>query len=208
MALSQQRFRLLGAVIFSLGLFFALAGTSMAQSLHAIVHQSNPAINSVIAKAPTTITVTALENMKPGAANSNLQVYGPDGKLVNDGNAKVSLNNPMQMSVAIKPEKANGTYIVRWTTVSSDDGDPAQGAFVFTVGTSAAGASSTQTQPTATPKPASTSTTTTTSNGTPLWVTIATGVVALLVGAGAGFGARGARKTTTPVAEPTRTPVS
>ncbi|GLV56064.1 hypothetical protein KDH_29080 [Dictyobacter sp. S3.2.2.5] len=194
---SLQRLRLLSATILSLGLFFAFAGTALAQPLHAKVISSDPAINSVIAQAPTTITVTTAENMKPGPANSNVQVYGPDGALVNNGDAKVSLNNPTKMSVTIKPEKTNGTYVVRWTTVSAEDGDPDQGAFVFSVGSTSTGAS-TQTQPTPAPKPTAPTSTTASASSTPLWISIVTGIVALVVGLGAGMGITRMRKPHVP----------
>ncbi len=76
-------------------------------SAHAAVVDSNPKMNSTItlAKLPTMLTVTTAENMKPGASNSDLFVYGPSGQLMSQGDATVALNNPMHMSVAIKPDK-------------------------------------------------------------------------------------------------------
>ncbi len=138
------------------------------------------------------VTVVALENIKPGAQFSNLFVYGPGGDLISQGDAKVSLNNPQQMSIAIKPN-GNGVYIVRWVTVSALDGDPDQGAFVFTVNPNAlVTPTATSVKPVTTP-PTNTSGTTGTS-GMPLWIPIVTGVVALLVGLGAGIGI-GRRRT-------------
>jgi methionine-rich copper-binding protein CopC len=193
MVQSHQRVCLLGAAVLSLGLFFAMVSPSFAQTNHAKVISSDPAINSVIKQAPTKITVTTAENMKPGAANSNLQVYGPDGALISQGDAAVGLNDPTKMSVAIKPE-TNGVYVVRWYTVSSDDGDAAQGAFVFTVGTAAS--TTVNAQPTAIPKNTvgTDTASTTNSSGTTVWVPIVTGLIALLVGLGAGFGIGRTRK--------------
>jgi len=154
-----------------------MAGTA---SAHASVIDSNPKMNStvILAKLPTTITVTTAENMKPGASNSDLLVYGPSGKLISQGDATIALNDPTHMSVAIKPEKA-GVYTVYWKTVSADDGDPDQGAFGFTV-----------TSTSSSPSTATTSGVT----GTPIWVPIVAGIVALLVGLGVGIGIGRARK--------------
>lgn len=170
--------------LLSLGLLcFFVVGTASARTAHAKVTSATPAIGSTIAQAPTTVTVVALENIKPGAQFSNLFVYGPSGDLLSQGDAKVSLDNPQQMSIAIKAD-GSGVYIVRWVTVSALDGDPDQGAFVFTVNPNV------QVTPTATPvkqvtaPPPNTSAT----NGTPSWVPIVTGVVALFVGLGAGIG--------------------
>lgn len=171
------------ATLMSLGLMcFFVVGAASAHTTHAKVTSATPAIGSTIAQAPTAVTVVALENIKPGPQFSNLFVYGPSGDLISQGDAKVSLNNPQQMSIAIKPD-GNGVYIVRWVTVSALDGDPDQGAFVFTVNPNAL------VTPTATPVKQVTTppTNTTGTNGTPSWVPVVTGIVALLVGLGAGI---------------------
>ncbi len=169
--LRHRRLQLLCPLALSLGLIFVVVGVALA---HAAVIDSNPKMNSTITlnKLPTTLTVKTAENMKPGASNSDLFVYGPSGTLISQGDATVALNDPTHMSVAIKPDKT-GVYTVYWKTVSADDGDPDQGAFGFTV-TSASSSSSI----------ATTSGTT----GTPIWVPIVAGIVALLVGLGAGIG--------------------
>lgn len=189
------RLRLSLAFIFSMTLLFFMTGTVLASSTipaHAKVFKAIPAIGSTISQAPSTVTVFTLENINPDPNKSNLFVYSPAGDLISQGNAKVSLTNPREMSIPIKPDKAHldGVYIVRWITVSAEDGDPDQGAFVFTVNASAA----------ITPTPvATTSTSTTTptsttngSAGTPIWVPIAVGLIALLIGLGIGvwFGRR------------------
>ncbi len=178
MSTSSRFLRLLVAATFSLGLLFSIVTTV---SAHAKVLSATPGIGATIAQAPTKVTVETAENIKPGAQFSNLFVYAPNGDLISQGNATISLNNPKEMSIAIQPS-GNGVYIVRWITVSALDGDPDQGAFIFTV----------QPQVRATPTPISHSTTTpsTASNtgNTPLWVPILVGILALLVGVGSGFG--------------------
>ncbi len=191
------------ATLMSLGLLcFFVVGTASAHIAHAKVTSATPAIGSTIAQAPTTVTGVALENMKPGAQFSNLFVYGPSGDLISQGNAKVSLNNPQQMSIAIKSD-GNGVYVVRWVTVSALDGDPDQGAFVFTVNPNAS------VTPTATPAKQVTTPPTNTAGtaGTPTWVSVVTGVVALLVGLGAGVGIGRRRAAVTAIAS-TDTPVA
>jgi copper transport protein len=170
--------KILLAALFSLGLLLVVGvGTA---SAHAKVIDSNPKMGSTVSQVPTTITVKTAENMKPGAQFSNLFVYGPDGDLVSQGDATIPLNDPTQMSVAIKSQ-ATGVYIVRWITVSADDNDPAQGAFTFTVGSAASKAPAAQ-------QPATSSTAATGNSGTPVWVPVVAAVVALLVGLGAGVG--------------------
>ena len=185
------------AFVLSMGVLYFMTGTVSAHTTipnHAKVYKAIPAIGSTIAQAPTTVTVFTLENINPDPNKSNLFVYSPAGDLISQGNATVSLTNPREMSIAIKPDKANlnGAYVVRWITVSAQDGDPDQGAFVFTVNAGVV----------TTPTPAATTTTstspsTTTSNGTggtPIWVPVVVGLVALLVGIGIGI-ALGRRRT-------------
>jgi methionine-rich copper-binding protein CopC len=155
------------------------------------VYKAIPAIGSTIAQAPTSVTVFTLENINPNPAKSNLFVYSPAGDLISQGNAQVALQNPREMSIKITPDtkNLNGIYIVRWITVSAEDGDPDQGAFIFTVNANAV----------ATPTPAPTTatnqattppsdTTSSGSGGTPVWVPIVVGIIALLIGLGGGLG--------------------
>ena len=177
MNIMRQSNRLFVAVVLSCGLLFAFFGVASAHTtvaLHAKVTKAIPAIGSTIATAPTTVTVFTAENMKTDTKDSNMLVYGPSGNLISTGDAKFDVNNPQTMSVTIKPEK-DGIYVVRWNNVSSDDNDPDQGAFTFTVKSGAA------TSTTSTPAK-----TTPVSSGIPVWVPILVGIVALLLGLGAG----------------------
>jgi len=195
----RHRITLPLAALFSMGILLIMAGTASAHSIvsshptipaHAKVNKAIPAIGSTIAQAPTSVTVFTLENINPNPTKSNLFVYSPAGDLISQGNAQVSLQNPREMSIKITPDpkNLNGVYVVRWITVSAEDGDPDQGAFVFTVNANA----------TATPTPVPTTTNRTTappsnttspgSGGTPVWVPIVAGIVALLIGLGAGLG--------------------
>ena len=175
---------LLLSLILSLGLLIS-TNTGVAFA-HAKVISATPGINSTVAQTPTTVTVTTAENINPDPKLSNLFVYGPSGELISQENARVSLNNPKQMSVSIKPEK-DGVYVVRWTTVSAADGDPDQGAFVFTVKASASSQ--------AAQKPASTTPTASANNngGSPFLPAVISGIIALIIGLGIGFGLGKAR---------------
>jgi len=172
-----------------------MAGVASAEPAHAKVLDALPKIGSTITQAPTTVTVFTAENINPDPKKSNLFVYGPGGDLISQGNAKVPLSNPREMSITIKPDASNssGIYVVQWITVSLEDGDPAQGAFVFTVKSAVAPTPTPATSGT-TPPPSTTSGSGT--SGIPLWVPIVVGIAALLIGLGAGFGL--ARSTARP----------
>ena len=196
-----HRLQLPLATLLSIGLLYFMTGTVSAHSTvpaHAKVNKAIPAIGSTVSQAPTTVTVFTLENINPDPNKSNLFIYSPAGDLISQGNAKVSLTDPEEMSIAIKPDSANlnGVYVVQWKTVSALDGDPDQGAFVFTVNTAAV----TTPTPVATTTASTALSTTTTSGtgGTPVWVSIVVGVIALLVGLGVGLGL-GRRRTASSV---------
>jgi methionine-rich copper-binding protein CopC len=194
-----HRLQLPLATLLSIGLLYFMTGTVSAHSTipaHAKVNKAIPAIGSTVSQAPTTVTVFALENINPDPNKSNLFIYSPAGDLISQGNAKVSLTNPEEMSIAIKPDSANlnGVYVVQWKTVSALDGDPDQGAFVFTVNT---GAVTTPT-PVATTTASTAPSTTSGTSGTLVWVSIVVGVVGLLIGLGVGLGL-GRRRTASSV---------
>ncbi len=185
MSTLYRRTQLLVATLLSLGLLGLMAGTASAHAAipaHAKVNKAIPAIGSTVSQAPTTVTVFTLENINPDPKLSNLFIYSPAGDLISQGNASVSITNPEEMSITIKPDPANlnGVYIVRWITVSAKDGDPDQGAFFFSVKTGAAATPTPATSTGHTNPPATTS-------GTPLWVPILVGVLALLIGLGGGL---------------------
>src|SRR6266436_6216463 len=189
MSTLHRRVKLLIATLLSLGLMLVIVGMASAHTsypAHAKVYKAIPAIGSTVSQAPTTVTVFTLENINPNPSKSNLFVYSPAGDLISQGNAKVSLTNPREMSITIKPDPANlkGVYVVRWITVSAEDGDPDQGAFVFTVNAAAAVASPTP----STSQGTTPSTTTSSSGDAPIWVPIVVGVLALLIGLGGGLG--------------------
>jgi methionine-rich copper-binding protein CopC len=101
-------------------------------SAHARYGSSTPAADSSIPTLPATLSVTFTEELRA----VTLTVTGPDGKTVSTGNASIDLSN---REVATVPLGGGGpgNYTVKWTSVSDDDGESADGSFGFTVATSA-----------------------------------------------------------------------
>ncbi|HLV97172.1 MAG TPA: copper resistance CopC family protein [Ktedonobacterales bacterium] len=172
----------------ALGLTLLLTGMA---SAHASYVSSNPAAGAVVATAPTQVTVTFAENVNPAGKNgipSSLQVFlkpelkntfysDQDATLVSTGQTQFPLSNAKSMSIAMKGA-GNGIYEVYWHTVSADDGDPDSGVFFFGVGTGNVLGTGSTTSPAPT--------TSATSSGVAVWVPILVGILALLVGGGAG----------------------
>jgi methionine-rich copper-binding protein CopC len=174
------------AASLALGLGFALAGVA---SAHAAYDHSTPAAGSVLATAPTQIAVVFKENVVPKQSGltvyhmtdaKNLTSFDEEAKQVSpDNGTEYPLTDAKSMTIPMQGD-GEGIYAVAWHTVSADDGDPDSGVFFFGVGTgNVLGTSSAASTPT------TTSTTSTTTSGTPAWVTILVGIVALLLGAGA-----------------------
>jgi methionine-rich copper-binding protein CopC len=146
----------------------ALWPLSPAQA-HAAFGSSDPAPYSNLKAAPTTITITFVENVAP----SGLQVvvYDNTGKVVSTGPAVINPKNSKQVSVAMQGDKSD-IYRVDWQNVSADDNDPTLGAFVFGVNTDKASAPST-------PKA--------TDTGVSPLVAVLIGLAGLVVGAGGAY---------------------
>jgi methionine-rich copper-binding protein CopC len=202
------------AIFISIGLIFVITTTVSAQTTtraaqdipaHASVLRAIPAIGSTITQAPTSVTVFTAENINPDPKVSNLFVYGPAGEatdvLISQGNAQVSLTNPEEMSVNIKPtpQHLNGVYVVHWITKSALDGDPDEGAFTFTVNTAATATATPAATATSSTGQVTPPTTTNTSGGTPIWLVAVIALVGLVIGLGAGLGL-GRRRSVRPSA--------
>lgn len=166
----------------ALGMSVWLAGVA---SAHASYDSSDPAAGAVLKTAPTQVTVHFEQNVNPAGLNgipSSLQVFhdtdltniyhaDQDAKLVSTGKTQFPASDAKTMSIAMTGD-GNGIYEVYWHTLSADDGEVDSGVFFFGVGTG-----NVLGLPTTASTPA-----TTTSSGTPIWVTILVGLVALVLG--------------------------
>jgi copper resistance protein C len=111
-------------------LLLALAGAG-ATLAHAELVESDPADGAVLDTSPTTITLTFSENLDP--AKSSFRLLGPDGALIGTGDATAAKAMTLESSPL-----ADGTYTIKWTSASADDGDIERGQFTFTVQLAAA----------------------------------------------------------------------
>ena len=208
-------FAALFALSGALGLMVSLAGVA---SAHASYVSSDPAAGAVVATAPTQVTVHFAENINPQGANgvkSSLTVwheqdattitsFDEEAKQVSpEKGTQYPLSDAKTMTISLQGD-GDGIYAVSWFTVSADDGEADRGVFFFGVGTGnvlGTGTGPASTTPTASTTP---------SSGTPLWVTILVGMVALVLGGGIGAGLRrrpqaaGADGSNAPLASPPR----
>jgi methionine-rich copper-binding protein CopC len=116
----------------ALAIVLAIGPVSIAFA-HAAYVSSVPAANSTVTSVPSVLVANFAEGIVP--ATALLTIVGPNGARADQGDGKVDLTDPNRktMRVSLKPGLGSGKYTVNWATVSSDDGDPANGSFVFTV---------------------------------------------------------------------------
>ncbi len=125
---APQRVMMLVVIVFG-AVFALLAGVATAQA-HAAYKSSNPAANSVLKTAPTSVSITFVQRLSPqGLA---ITVYDRVGKVVSTSQAQISATDPYTASVTMTGDGSD-IYRVDWNTVSAEDNDPTIGAFVFGV---------------------------------------------------------------------------
>ena len=179
----MHRTRILrGVMVVSLAAFaalFALVSGGLVAQAHAAYKSSNPAANSVLKTAPTSVSITFVQKLDPQGLS--ITVYGNKGDVVSTGQAQISASDPYTATIAMKGDDSD-IYRVDWNNVSAEDGDPTLGAFVFAVDPSGTSDKVTPTQ---------SATTTGSTSGVSIWIAILAGLVGLVVGgAGVFFGLR------------------
>lgn len=96
---------------------------------HAELETSTPKDKATVEGTPTQIAGTYSEEMNPDG--SSLVLLGPDGAQVAKGG--VDAADDKRMVIADLPELAPGTYTVKSTTKSAEDGDIDRKEWTFTV---------------------------------------------------------------------------
>jgi copper transport protein len=116
------------AVLFAICLLLAFPGVSLA---HAILLRSDPAKDAVLPVAPDQVRMWFSEELNP--ALSTAVVVNGANTHVDMGDAHVSISDPTEMDVSLKPSLPPAAYVVIWRTDSTDDGHVLVGSFLFTV---------------------------------------------------------------------------
>ena len=100
-------------LIAALSLLVLSLGPSGARA-HAFLERASPLVRSTVGAVPSEVSLTFTQKLE--GAFSTVQVTGPDGARVDQGNPQVSGNT---MRVGIKAS-GSGTYHVRWRALSVD----------------------------------------------------------------------------------------
>jgi methionine-rich copper-binding protein CopC len=147
------------AVAAALALFVAFTwvdsnGTAFA---HAHYESSTPADGEVVAEPPRVVEVFFSQEVARGGGLPAMIVVNESGDQVDLG-ATLDDADRTRMVVDLPPELPEGRYAVIWHTLSDEDGEEAQGAFHFFIGTgpgatTPAPGSATAVEPTEAPTP-------------------------------------------------------
>ena len=130
--------RLAVALGLGLGVVLVLPGVVVA---HAALDVPKPADGATLEGSPPVIEGIFTQDMDP--ETSSLDVRNAAGDVLAEGG--VAADDPRRMVIEGVPELAPGEYEVRWTTLSTEDGEVERGTWSFTV-TAAATAAPTATQ--------------------------------------------------------------
>lgn len=139
------------------GLVLALVVTLVAASTpqlvlaHAAYERSSPGAGSVVSVAPERVDIWFTQELFRREGANIITVTGPDGQRVDTDDAEVDSADRTRLSIVLLPSTSQGVYTVAWASLSSTDGDPAEGSFTFTVDPNAPPSSGASATPAVTP---------------------------------------------------------
>ncbi len=137
------------AVALGLGVLLVLPGVVVA---HAALDVPTPADGAILEGSPPVINGTFTQDMDP--ETSSLDLRNAAGDVLAEGG--VAADDPRRMVIEGVPELAPGEYEVRWTTLSTEDGEVERGTWSFTVTAAATAVPTLRQAPTALPSVAPT----------------------------------------------------
>jgi methionine-rich copper-binding protein CopC len=121
--------RSVGRALLALIAILAAFAAPASVAAHAELDTIRPADKSS-GPAPTEIIGTFVENLDPSKSSFTLVDAG--GAVVQKGGEVVS-DDPRKLTLTLTETLAPGAYTIRWTTVSTEDGETARGTTTFTV---------------------------------------------------------------------------
>ncbi|MBE0611005.1 MAG: copper resistance protein CopC [Dehalococcoidia bacterium] len=104
---------------------------------HAEPVKVKPGDGAVLNERPTVIAFEMSQEMAREAGANDIDVFDADGNEVTAVAAVIDNANRTRLTVPLPADLLPGVYTVQWKTLSSEDGDPANGSIVFTYDPSA-----------------------------------------------------------------------
>jgi copper transport protein len=105
---------------------------------HAEPVKVKPGDGAVLNERPTGIAFEMSQEMAREAGANDIDVFDADGNEVTVVAAVIDNANRTRLTVPLPADLLPGVYTVQWKTLSSEDGDPANGSISFTYDPTAA----------------------------------------------------------------------
>ncbi len=116
----------------------AALGWFAAAFAHAEPERATPGDGSVLNTPPGEIVLVMTQEMARQAGANDIEVFDSQGTKVTREAAVLDPNDRRRLSVRLPADLPPGEYVVRWKTLSAEDGDTATGELRFRVDPSAA----------------------------------------------------------------------
>ena len=107
--------------------------TAVTVNAHAYLAESMPRNGELLDDAPTEVIAFFTEELE---TSSTIIVLDESGTQIDNGDGMVDLYDPehKKMIVTLPENLPQGLYTVEWDVLSAEDGDPTDGAFLFSIG--------------------------------------------------------------------------
>ena len=117
-------------ILAAIGPIFAIALVSA----HAGYERSTPARNEVVSDAPARVNVWFTQELFRRQGDNFVRVFDEDDVQVSEGDGVIDDDDRTHIYAELPPAIPDGSYIVRWMTLSDIDGESDDGAFCFYIG--------------------------------------------------------------------------
>lgn len=124
--------RLLGVALALV--LLALLTPAMPAFGHADYDYSLPARDEVLPEAPARVDVYFKQDIFRQQGSNFVRVFDESDAQVSEGDGVVDDDDRKHISTELPAGLGDGRYIVRWKTLSDEDGDDEEGAFCFYIG--------------------------------------------------------------------------
>jgi methionine-rich copper-binding protein CopC len=120
--------RVVVAVVVASLAFTLLPATAFA---HAEPARVRPGLGAVVTTPPPIIEIEMTQEMARQEGANDIDVFDEAGREVTTVAAAIDNANRKLLSVAMPSQLEAGQYVVRWRTLSADDGDADEGEYAF-----------------------------------------------------------------------------
>ena len=100
---------------------------------HAAPAKIAPGDGAVLVSSPARVTIEMSQELARQAGSNDIDVFSSTGAEITTESAVIDSKDRRIISVGLPSPLAPGKYAVKWKSLSSEDGDPAEGELSFTV---------------------------------------------------------------------------